>query len=74
MGVEIEVELVLRFDGGLTSSATRYSDDGTELLELQGEAQVSGYVVTYGTWSAEDGLSLSEDVTLAEIAIDTWLE
>lgn len=72
---EMEVELVLRFDGGLTSSATRYSDDGSERLELQGEADVSGAAMIHGTWSAEYGLSLSEDVTFAQdVKVDTWLE
>lgn len=75
LGSEIEIELVLRFDGGLSSSATRYADDGSERLELQGEAEVSGAVLVQGTWSADDGLCLSEDVIPEEdIKIDTWLE
>jgi hypothetical protein len=71
---EMEVELVLRFDGGLTSAVTRYADNGSELLELQGEAEVSGTAVVYGTWSSDDGLFLSEDVTIEEHKVDTWLE
>lgn len=73
--IEVDVELVLRFDGGLTSSATRYADDGSERLELQGEAMVSGSALVQGTWSADDGVQLSDEVTLEQgLTIDTWFE
>lgn len=74
MSSEFEVELVLAFDGGLTSSATRYSDDGGERLELQGEAAVSGTALVSGTWLPDDGFEFSEDVSIEQLTIEAWLE
>jgi 5-methylcytosine-specific restriction endonuclease McrA len=74
MSSEFEVEATLTFDGGLTSSASRYSDDGAERLELQGEVVVSGTALVSGTWLVDDGFAFSEDVIVEHISIDAWLE
>ena len=72
---EIEVEFVLAFDGGLTNSATRYSDNGSERLDLQGSAELSGTAVVHGQVTGDEGLVLSEDVHLgSDFKIETWLE
>jgi hypothetical protein len=74
MSSEVEVEVILAFDGGLTSSASRYSDDGGERLELQGDATVSGAAIASGTWLVDDGFAFSDDVIVEHISIDAWLE
>jgi len=74
MSSEFEVEVICTFDGGLTSSASRYSDDGGERLELQGEAVVSGTALINGTWLHDEGVEFSEDVVVEHLTIEAWLE
>lgn len=71
---ESEIGVVLAFNGGLTSSVSRYSDAGDERLDLQGEADVSGSALVSATWFVDDGLTFSEDVIVEDIKIDAWIE
>ena len=70
---EFELELLLRFDGNLTCSVSRQSDDGDERLDLQGDADVEGTVTLLGTWSIDDGLLLPSDVTVDALQMDPSL-